>query len=105
MDKDILESVCALKSRYIHDGFEIVGIGGSYARGDETPYSDLDLLYKISNPSLFVAKYGGFGSFGRISELKNEISKIVGKKVDLIAINSLNKVGRKYILKDSIYVD
>jgi predicted nucleotidyltransferase len=104
MNKDVLEIVTSLKNRYLDDGFEIVGIGGSYARGDETPNSDLDLVYKISNPSLFVAKYGGFGAFGRIAELKKEIAESVGKQVDLIALNSLNQVGRKYILKDIFYV-
>jgi len=104
MDKNLLEIVTSLKNRYLNDGFEIIGISGSYARGDETLNSDIDLVYKISNPSLFVAKYGGFGAFGRISELKQEIAESVGKQVDLIALSSLNQVGRKYILKDIFYV-
>ncbi len=105
MDKKILEIIGSLRGKYLHDGFEIVGIGGSYARGEETPTSDLDVLYKISNPTLFVEKYGGFGAFGRIAELGREISESVGKKVDLIAVSSLNRIGKKYIMKDALYVD
>lgn len=105
MNNELLKTIEVLKSKYSGDGFLIVGIGGSYARGDELEQSDLDLIYKITNPAVFVAKYGGFGSFGRIADIKKEIEGEVKKKVDLISLTSLNSVGKKYILKDVIYVD
>lgn len=105
MNSELLKTIESLKGKYSSDGFIIVGIGGSHARGDEMECSDLDLLYSIVNPAVFVSKYGGFGAFGRIADIKKEIEDEVKKKVDLISLSSLNSVGKKYILKDALYVD
>jgi len=95
--KNKLDGVC---SRYAADGLRIIGVAGSYARGEETSGSDLDLVYEIVNPAQFVSKYSGFGAFSKIAEIKKEIEVQMQVPVDLIALSSLNEIGRKYILED-----
>ena len=100
MTADLESKLRALRSRFSAEGFLIVGVSGSYARGDQTPQSDLDLLYEIPNPAEFAERHGGFGSFSKIIEIKQEIEKEICLSVDLISLTSLNEIGQKYILKD-----
>lgn len=100
MTADLESKLQALRSRFSRDGFVIVGVSGSYARGEETPQSDLDLLYEIPNPAEFAERHGGFGSFSKILEIKHEIEKEIALSVDLISFTSLNEIGQKYILRD-----
>ncbi|ABO34938.1 DNA polymerase, beta domain protein region [Methanococcus maripaludis C5] len=67
-----------------------LGLFGSYSRGEETKDSDIDFLVKFSgNKSLF-----------KIIKISKELSKIFGKKVDLVTENSLSKYIKKDVLKD-----
>uniref|UniRef100_A9A7V8 protein adenylyltransferase n=1 Tax=Methanococcus maripaludis (strain C6 / ATCC BAA-1332) TaxID=444158 RepID=A9A7V8_METM6 len=67
-----------------------LGLFGSYSRGEETKDSDIDFLVKFSgNKSLF-----------KIIKISQELSKIFGKKVDLVTENSLSKYIKKDVLKD-----
>ena len=88
------------------DGITILGIFGSYARGDFTKDkdSDIDLLYEIDNPSEFVKVNGAFGAFTKLVEIKEFLSCEFGKPLDLAAKSSLNEIGEKYILKDLVDV-
>jgi predicted nucleotidyltransferase len=100
MTADLESKLQQLRSRFSTEGFNIVGVSGSYARGEETAKSDLDLLYEIPNPAEFAERNGGFGSFSKIMEIKHEIEKVIALHVDLISLTSLNEIGQKYILKD-----
>ena len=104
MNEAINSKLAELKDRYAKEGFVIVGVSGSYARGEEGESSDIDLLYKIENPAEFSRIYGGFGAFSKISEIKNEIKVALNREIDLIAINGLNEIGKKYIIEDMRYV-
>ena len=97
------EKLKTLKERYKKEGFIIVGIVGSYARGEATSKSDIDILYEIDYKN-FLNNYDGFKSFKRLEEIKNELTAVFGKNVDLINKKTLNEIGQKYILKDVIYV-
>jgi len=100
MTADLESKLQQLQSRFSAEGFVIIGVSGSYARGEETAKSDLDLLYEIPNPTEFAERNGGFGSFSKIMEIKREIEKEISLSVDLISLTSLNEIGQKYILKD-----
>ena len=100
--EDIFRVLKSLKTALKDDGFIIVAIFGSYARGDESDESDLDLLYKLDEK--FFIKYSGFRGFKRLSQIKEMISKKIGVKVDLVAINNLSYSAKKYILKDLVNV-
>lgn len=69
------------------------GIFGSYARGDQTENSDVDILIDPPNKM-------GLGFIG----LKIELEKELGKKVDLITYKSINRHLKRYILKDEVNI-
>ena len=97
MDKNKL---VFLKEKLKNDGFVIDGIVGSYARGEK--YNDIDILYHLDKE--FLKKYKGFEAFIKLEEIKKNLENSLNEKVDIIDKTTLNKVGKKYILKDIIYV-
>ncbi|WP_321468026.1 nucleotidyltransferase domain-containing protein [Halarcobacter sp.] len=99
---DILNQLKVLKEQLKTDGFIIDGIFGSYARGENTDNSDIDILYHLENE--FYTKYSGFIGFKRLDEIKNLISKTLNKKIDLAPKNNLSKTAQKYILNEVEYV-
>lgn len=73
-------------------GVTRAGLFGSYARGDYTPKSDIDLLVEIKkNISLF-----------DFVHLEQTLTDVLGKKVDLVEYETIKPLLRKYILKDHI---
>jgi uncharacterized protein len=72
-----------------------VGIFGSYARGDNNMGSDIDILVEFKeSPSLLT-----------LIKLENDLSEILGVKVDLVTTGALkNKRIKKSIKKDLINI-
>ena len=72
-----------------------VGIFGSFARGESTEKSDIDILVKFKvAPSLLT-----------LIKLENELTDLLGIKVDLITTGaSKNKRVQKSIKKDIISI-
>ena len=62
MKPELLEELRKLKTKYAPEGFIILGIFGSYARGEETAQSDIDILYRCNEDIL--RKYRGWEFFG-----------------------------------------
>jgi hypothetical protein len=70
---------------------EMIGIFGSYSRGEERPDSDLDILITIK-------KSIGLFEFVR---MERELSALLGIKVDLVTERSIkNEKLKNYIQKD-----
>ncbi|NPA87597.1 MAG: nucleotidyltransferase [Epsilonproteobacteria bacterium] len=90
----------ALKEKYQEEGFLIKGVVGSFARGEK--FNDIDIVYEIDEK--FVERYGGFGGMIRIENIKSELEKSLGFKVDLIALSGMSKSAKKYMLRDIKYV-
>lgn len=75
-----------------------VYIFGSYARGEETPESDVDILVDLDymkEPS-----FTGFG-FGSMWE---DLKDLLKMKVDLVPEDGMSKYLRPYIEKDRILI-
>jgi predicted nucleotidyltransferase len=89
-----------IKNKY--KGIELTAIVGSLARGEATEKSDIDILYKIDDAFLYEVDPLLF--FTYLNEIKNDIARELGKKVDLIDVTTLNSVAKKYMLKDKIDV-
>ena len=72
-----------------------VGIFGSFARGDNKKGSDIDILVEFKeSPSLL-----------SLIKLENDLSEILGVKVDLVTTGALkNKRIKKSIKKDLINI-
>lgn len=73
-----------------------ISVFGSYARGEQTPESDIDLLVELKpsgeRPPL------GFKWFG----LEQELSKMLGRDVDLVSEKALNHRVRSYVEEDKV---
>ena len=90
------------KKRYITEGFEIVGVFGSYARKDEDVFSDIDIAYKIDHSKFF--KNNAFKKLLRIEEIKKELKLCFHKEVDLISLNSNNQRLNESIKNEMILI-
>lgn len=103
MKTTIQENLRRLKAELSKEGFHILGVFGSYARNEETEKSDIDILYRLEAPK-FLSLYPGFRAFGRLTDIKQLLEKSLQKDVDIADIEALHEIGKKYILKDFVYV-
>lgn len=71
-----------------------ISVFGSVARGENKETSDIDLLVELREP---------IGIF-RFIELEEFLSRILGKKVDLVTKKALKPAIRQQILQEAIYV-
>lgn len=62
---------------------------GSFARGEATKESDIDLLVRFSKPKGFNWLDAAF-----------EIEEVLGRKIDLVTENGLSPHVRDYVMKD-----
>ena len=74
MDEKKLKNACKTY------GIAFLGVFGSYARGDQTPASDLDLLVKFTQRK----------SLLDMVRIEREMSDSLGLKVDLLTESSVN---------------
>ena len=102
MNNEILNKIKSLKNDYEKEGFIILGVFGSYVRGEETQESDIDILYEMTNE--FYQRYPGWDVIPVIESIEKKCAMELGKKVDLANKNALNEIGRKYILPEVLYV-
>lgn len=79
-------------------GVKRIAVFGSFARGDYTPESDIDLLIDIEEPRKVPM---GFFTWIR---LEKELSQKLGRDVELISEKGLNKRIRPYIESDMIVI-
>lgn len=82
------------KKPYLKKKFNVaeIGIFGSYARGEETKASDVDILVKFSDPIGW-----------EFIDLKEYLEHLLGLKVDLVTIKALKPQLKENILKEVIY--
>jgi len=66
---------------------------GSYARGDQQPNSDVDILVEV-DPSIGL----------EFVTLAERIEKLLGVSVDLVSSRAVNSRAMKYIEPELIYV-
>ena len=72
----------------------LVGIFGSYARNEQTPSSDLDILVDFKKNISLLDLIG----------LEQELTEILGIKVDLVTLRSLHSKLNQYIQKDLVRI-
>lgn len=73
-----------------------LGIFGSYVRGEQTPKSDIDVLVEFEP---------GF-RFGLLTfcQLENDLSDLLGQKVDLVMKKGLKPHIGEQILQEVVYL-
>ncbi len=102
MNPQIFSTVARIKHKYEKEGFIILGVFGSFARGEEKKTSDVDILYRCTDKSF--TKYPGLQFFSLYERIKKELESTLKRKVDLADQNGLNEIGKKYILPEVRYV-
>ncbi len=82
-----------LRSEY---GVTSLGVFGSYVRGEQTETSDIDVLVEFEPDRRF-------GLF-QFCALENELSDLLGRKVDLVMKDGLKPRIGKRILQEVMYL-
>jgi predicted nucleotidyltransferase len=73
----------------------MIGIFGSFARGENTKKSDLDILVEFKDPPSLLT----------LIKAENDLTDLLGIKVDIVTTGALkNKRVKKSIKRDLIYI-
>ena len=92
--KEILKREKALLAK--NYGISDIGIFGSFAFGDFTQKSDVDILINLNRNSKM--------SYFDLVSIEDELSNKLGRKVDLVIKSSLKPYIKNDILKSVLYV-
>ena len=87
--KTIKEKVTPIFSKY---PITYAGVFGSFARGEESKKSDIDIMIRLEPENSFTL----FDLVG----LQLELAEHIGRKVDLVTEKGIDKYIRKYIIRD-----
>ena len=68
---------------------------GSFARGEETPISDVDILVVLDHSQPIGLKFFG---------MWNDLEQLLGRSVDLVTEGSLADFARKSVEQDNILI-
>ena len=71
-----------------------IGLAGSYARGEATEESDIDIIVELQSTNKFRSFFN----------LLYYLQDALGKRVDLVTESSLKPIVRETVLKDILYV-
>ena len=91
-----IRQVLSLQKQSICEIYRIteIGIFGSYARGDETETSDIDILVDYETaPTLIM-----------LVDLRDYLSQLFGIKVDIVTKNGLKPRIRERVLAEVVYI-
>ena len=95
---EILSTLKKLKPTYEKEGLVLLGLFGSYAKNTQTPFSDIDIAYKLDYDRFSLSYKGGFAKLLRIDAIKEELQTTFKTQIDLVPD------ANRAILKDLIYV-
>ena len=96
--REILTALKELKPTYAKEGVIILGLFGSYARDEQTKFSDIDIAYKLDYDKFSTKYKDGFSKLLRLEEIKKEIQTLFKTPIDLVPDTN------KSILKELINV-
>ena len=87
MKQDINNKIVSYLKKY--DPLKI-GIFGSYARGEETEQSDIDILVEFKKQiTLF-----------DLGEIKYDLTELLNRQVDIVTERAINKRIKEHVYKD-----
>ncbi len=92
--REEIEGVLREHKPILHKRFKVdkIGLFGSYARGEDTEQSDVDILVDFSQPVGW-----------EFIDLKEYLEEIIGKRVDLATMGALKRRLKDVILKEVRY--
>ena len=92
----ILKILRAHKARLSSLGVKRIGLFGSYARGEQKPQSDIDLLID------FTPELETFDNFINLNDFLEAL--FAGEKVEVVTVNGLSPHIGRHILAEVDYV-
>ena len=98
--KEIIEYLQQYNAKNLPSGIELVGLFGSYARGTQDGYSDIDITYRIDHNIFY--KDNAFKKLIALEEIKKELEQTLHHRVDLIPANTNNISLQKSLQKEQI---
>ena len=99
---EIIKDLALLNEKYQNTGFKIASLFGSYARGTQDNFSDIDLTYIIDHDKFY--KDDAFAKLAKIEEIKSELEKKFHTKVDLIPSNTKNTFIQESLKREQILI-
>ncbi|OYT59522.1 nucleotidyltransferase [Thermoplasmatales archaeon ex4484_30] len=96
MDIEKIEEMLAKHKKELYEKYKIkkIGVFGSFVRREDREESDIDILVEFEEtPGLI-----------KFIEIEEYLSKILGRKVDLVRKPAIRKELRNKILKEVVYV-
>ncbi len=91
IEKTLRETKPLLQERY---GVTQLGVFGSYARGEQTQSSDVDILIDYDRaPTLF-----------KLVELRDYLAGVIGMNVDVVTKNGLKPRIQERVLSEVVYI-
>lgn len=100
MTKELEKSLEVLRQQkpYLQETYHVkeLGVFGSFARGDFTDKSDIDILVEFEDG----AKVG----FVKFIGLEEHLSEALQRKIDLVTRDALKPLIKDKILRDTVYV-
>jgi predicted nucleotidyltransferase len=76
-------------------GISEIAIFGSCARGEQTDYSDVDIIVEFKN---------SFKSFDNYMDLKFYLEELLGRKVDLVIKSAIRSRIEPFIIEEAIFL-
>lgn len=80
----------------LHEKYKItkLGVFGSYARGEEKPDSDIDMLVEFEEMPGMIEFFGA----------EEYLEKVLNKKIDLVRESAIRPELKKRIMSEVIYI-
>lgn len=97
----ILDYLHELKSELHQAGITQLGLFGSYARGEDTIYSDIDVAIKKEDN--YLNHRNAYAYFEEVSRIKEQLFKKFHRSSDVFDLDSASSM-KESIIKDIIYV-
>ena len=92
-----IQAILNKRKNALHEQFHVreIGVFGSFARGEQTRRSDVDILVDIE-PSYI--------TFDNCADLLLFLETTLRRKVDLVLRESLREELKPYVLREIVYV-
>jgi predicted nucleotidyltransferase len=92
--EDILTYLKEIKPQLKEDGIISLGLFGSYAKGTQGVYSDIDVA--IEKDKDYLKTKNAYSYFEQVSKIQNLIQKKFGRKSDIFEMSApLNKINAR----------
>ena len=92
--KNTIEKILKENKSLLHDKYKVekIGVFGSYARGNESAQSDVDILVTFYEPVGW-----------EFIDLKDFLEEILDREVDLVTVKALKPQLKDEILKEVVF--